>query len=75
MGANAPGTIERSLDLGPEFRFSATVNMVSIWQSPKTAPALVITLILREVEKEAFYEYFLEVINDTVDGQDLLQGV
>ena len=51
--------------MGPESKFSAIVNMASILRSPKAAPALVITLILGEVEKETFYECFLEVINDS----------
>lgn len=45
-----------------------------IWL-PKAALALLMVLLPRGVEKESFFEYFLEVINDTVDGQNLLQGI
>ena len=74
-GANTPETVEQSLDLGLEFKFSTTVNMALILWSPRSAPALVTMLIPREVEKETFYEYFLEAINDTVDSRNLLQGI
>lgn len=75
VGANTPEMVEQSLDLGLELKFSTIVNTVFILWSLKAALALVILLILREIEKETFYEYFLEVINDTADGQNLLQGV
>lgn len=75
MGANSPETVEQSLDLGLEFTFSTIVSMAFIYGPQRHLMALVIMVILREAEKETFYKYFLEVINDSVDGQNLLQGV